>query len=158
MNNFQFVNGSTELLDFVQPLWEKLNKHHESRSNYFKDAFKNFKFETRKSKFISNDNVRVNIDLIKDMNTDLYIGYCISTIDKDLLGEIDSLFVDEKYRKSGLGDKLMKRALLWLDTNHAAKKIIGAAEGNESVLDFYKRYGFYERRIILEQKVEQIND
>jgi ribosomal protein S18 acetylase RimI-like enzyme len=25
------------------------------------------------------------------------------------------------------------------------------AEGNEKVLDFYKKYGFYERRIILEQ-------
>lgn len=26
MNNFKFVTGSIELLDFVQPLWEKLNK------------------------------------------------------------------------------------------------------------------------------------
>jgi ribosomal protein S18 acetylase RimI-like enzyme len=158
MNNFEFVNGGTELLDSVQPLWEKLNKYHESKSIYFKDVFKNFTFETRKSKFISNDNISVNIDLIKDMNSDSYIGYCISTLDKHLSGEIDSLFIDEKYHGFGLGDNLMKRALLWLDSNHAVKKVIGVASGNEGVLDFYKHYGFYKRSVILEQKAEQIND
>jgi ribosomal protein S18 acetylase RimI-like enzyme len=30
-------------------------------------------------------------------------------------------------------------------------KIIGVAEGNEQVFDFYKKYGFYERTTILEQ-------
>jgi len=33
MNNFEFINGNKELLDLVQPLWEKLNKHHENNSN-----------------------------------------------------------------------------------------------------------------------------
>lgn len=158
MNNFEFINGSTELLDLVQPLWEKLNKYHEGMSIYFKDAFKNFTFETRKSKFISNEHIKVNVDLIRNTNADLYIGYCISTLDKDLSGEIDSLFIDEKYRGFGLGDNLMKRALLWLDSNHAVKKVIGVASGNEGVLGFYKHYGFYKRKVILEQKAEQIND
>jgi diamine N-acetyltransferase len=158
MNNFEFVNGGTELLDSVQPLWEKLNKYHESKSIYFKDAFKNFTFETRKSKFINNEHIKVNVDLIKDTSADLYIGYCISTLDKNLSGEIDSLFIDEKYHGFGLGDNLMKRALLWLDSNHAVKKVIGVASGNEGVLDFYEHYGFYKRSVILEQKTEQIND
>jgi len=26
MNNFEFLNGNREVLDLVQPLWEKLNK------------------------------------------------------------------------------------------------------------------------------------
>jgi len=38
----------------------------------------------------------------------------------------------------------MKRALDWLNSNHVL-------EGNENVLEFYKKYGFYKRRIILEQ-------
>lgn len=152
MNDFDFVNGSKELLDLLQPLWERLNKHHESNSNYFPDKFRNLTFEVRRNKFINDKNLEVNIDLIKDKEKNLYIGYCISTVNKDLVGEIDSLFVEEEYRKFGLGDKLMYRALEWLNNNRVKTKIIAVAEGNESVLDFYKRYGFYKRRIILEQK------
>jgi ribosomal protein S18 acetylase RimI-like enzyme len=46
---------------------------------------------------------------------------------------------------------LMKRALEWLDGSNAKTKAIVVAEGNERVLDFYKRFGFYKRRIMLEQ-------
>lgn len=151
MSDFEFINGSRELLDLVQPLWEKLNKHHEINSNNFSDRFRNLKFEVRKSKFINDENLVVKIDLIKDKDKAEYIGYCISTINKDLIGEIDSLFVEKEYRKYGLGDKLMNRALEWLDSNQVKTKIIGVAEGNENVLEFYKRYGFYKRRVILEQ-------
>lgn len=28
MDKLKFVTGSKELIDLVQPLWEKLNKHH----------------------------------------------------------------------------------------------------------------------------------
>jgi len=151
MNNFQFINGSRELLDLVQPLWEKLNKHHENNSNYFSDKFRSFKFEVRKNKFINNEKLQVKIDLIKDKDKKVYIGYCISTINKDLFGEIDSLFVEKKYRKYGLGDKLMIMSLNWFDSNQVKTKIIGVAEGNENVIEFYKKYGFYKRRVILEQ-------
>jgi ribosomal protein S18 acetylase RimI-like enzyme len=151
MSNFEFINGSRELLDLVQPLWEKLNKHHEANSNNFSDRFRNLKFEVRKNKFINDKNLEVKIDLIKDKDKAIYIGYCISTINKELIGEIDSLFVEKEYRKYGLGDKLMNGALEWLNSNEVKMKVIGVAEGNENVLEFYKRYGFYKRRVILEQ-------
>ncbi|WP_027625970.1 GNAT family N-acetyltransferase [Clostridium lundense] len=151
MNNFQFISGDEELLDLVQPLWEKLNKHHEVNSSYFLDKFRNLKFEVRKNKFIKSNNLQVKIDLIKDIEKDLYVGYCISTINEDLTGEIDSIFVEKEYRKYGLGDKLMNMALEWLNSKQVKTKIIGVAEGNENVLEFYKRYGFYKRRVILEQ-------
>ncbi|KNF07515.1 acetyltransferase, GNAT family [Gottschalkia purinilytica] len=151
MDNFEFTNGNIELLDLVQPLWEKLNKHHKINSNYFSDKFKNLNFEVRKNQFINDKNLKLKVDLIKDKEKDLYIGYCISTINKDLIGEVDSLFIEKEYRKYGLGDKLMNRALEWLNINKVKTKIIGVAEGNESVLEFYKKYGFYKRRVILEQ-------
>lgn len=150
MSNIQFVTGSIELLDFVQPLWEKLNKHHEANANYFQNSFKNLKFEVRKNKFLSDTNLKVKIDLIKDIEKDLNIGYCICTVNKELVGEIDSLFVEKEYRQYGFGDKLMNRALDWLNSKQVKTKIIGVAEGNEDVLEFYKRYGFYKRRVILE--------
>ena len=151
MNNFEFVTGSIELLDFVQPLWEKLNKHHKVNSNYFQSRFINLKFEVRKNKFVNNNNLKVKVDLIKDIDKDLYVGYCISTVNKELVGEIDSLFIEKEYRKYGLGDKLMNRTLDWLNINQVKTKIIGVVEGNENVLEFYKRYGFYKKKVILEQ-------
>lgn len=151
MNNLEFINGSRELLDLVQPLWEKLNKHHENNSNYFSDNFRNLNFEIRRNKFINDEKLEVKIDIIKDKENEIYIGYCISTINKDLIGEIDSLFVEKEYRKYGLGDKLMDRSLKWFNSNQVKTKITGVAEGNENVLEFYKRYGFYKRRVILEQ-------
>ncbi|GAA0720049.1 GNAT family N-acetyltransferase [Clostridium malenominatum] len=152
MNNFEFVAGSRELLDFIKPLWEKLNKHHEANSDHFSDSFMNLKFEIRKKKFVNDNSLEVKVDLIKDVERDLYIGYCISIINKELIGEIESLFVEKEYRKYGLGDKLMNRALEWLNSNQVKTKIIGVTEGNENVLEFYKRYGFYKKRVILEQK------
>ncbi|MCB2291361.1 GNAT family N-acetyltransferase [Clostridium sp. CS001] len=151
MSNFEFVTGSIELLDIVQPLWEKLNKHHEVNSECFNSRFIDIKFEVRKSKFVNDNNLEVKVDLIKDKEKGLYIAYCISTVNKELVGEIDSIFVLKEYRKYGLGDKLMNRGLDWLDSKLVKTKIIGVAEGNENVLEFYKKYGFYKRRVILEQ-------
>lgn len=151
MNNFELITGSVELIDLVQPLWENLINHHEINSNYFSDKFRNSKFEVRKNKFIKDCALKVKIDLIKDTDKDLYIGYCISTVNADLIGEIDSLFVQKEYRKNGLGDKLMDSSLEWLNQNQVKMKILGVAEGNENVLEFYKRYGFYKRKMILEQ-------
>lgn len=151
MNDFQFVTGGIELLDFVQPLWESLNEHHEINSSYFKENFINFKFQVRKNKFLKNSDLEIKVDLIKALDKELYVGYCISTINKESIGEIDSIFVEKEYRKYGLGDKLMVRALEWLNSNQVKTKIIGVAEGNEDVLEFYKKYGFYKRRVVLEE-------
>lgn len=150
MEDFKFVNGSIELLDLVKPLWEKLNEHHMNNSKYFYDRYKNFSFDATRRKAFTKDNVdAVNIDLIKKDKK--YIGYCISTVKDKNVGEIESLFIEKEYRKFGLGDKLMTRAIKWLDDNEVKIKILGVAEGNEKVLEFYKRYGFYKRTMILQQ-------
>ena len=149
MDNFEFINGGIEMLDVVQPLWEKLNKQHENLSTYFQHQFRENNFENRKSKLVSKSTIAINIDLIK--RNELYIGYCISTINGDSVGEIDSLFVEEEYRKLGLGDKLITRGLEWLNSNNVKSKVIAVAEGNEKVLEFYKKYNFNKRIVILQE-------
>jgi ribosomal protein S18 acetylase RimI-like enzyme len=151
MNNIEYIHGEKDLLYLVQPLWEKLNKHHETNSIYFTNRFRTFTFEARKSKFVNDKDLKIKIDLVKDKNKNSYIAYCISTVNKELTGEIDSLYVDEEYRKLGIGDKLMVRAISWLNDNKVKVKIIGVAAGNENVLEFYKKYGFFKRTIVLEQ-------
>jgi diamine N-acetyltransferase len=154
MSTIDFVTGGIELLDFVQPLWEKLNNHHQVNSRHFPDKFKNLTFDLRKMKFINDSNTELRIELAKESENQAFVGYCISTINIDSVGEIDSLYIEPEYRKFGIGDKLMNRSLEWLDSKNVRMKIIGVAEGNEQVFGFYKKYGFYERRTILEQVIE----
>lgn len=151
MKAIEFLTGGTELLDIVQLLWEALNKHHQVNSTHFSDKFKNLTFDLRKKKFINDINTELRIDLVQDPEKQVFVGYCISTITIDLVGEIDSLYIEPAYRKLGIGDKLMSMSLEWLDSKNVRMKVIGVAEGNEQAFDFYKNYGFYERRTILEQ-------
>lgn len=46
----------------------------------------------------------------------------------------------------------MHRALEWLNKKQVKIKRIVVAEENENVLDFYKKYDFYKKSIVLEQK------
>ncbi len=151
MNTIDFITGGIELLDSVQPLWEKLNKHHQANSKYFPDKFNKLTFDNKKKKFINGDTAELRVDLVKDSESQTVVGYCISTITVDSVGEIDSLYIEPEYRKFGFGDKFMRLSLEWLDSKNVRTKIIGVAEGNEQVFDFYKKYGFYKRSTILEQ-------
>ncbi len=151
MFNIEIISGSKELLEYVGPLWDKLNHHHKNNSINFKEKYENFSFKERSSGFLAYKNDNINIDLIKDKEKEIYVGYCVSTINSGSVGEISSLYIEPEYRKYGIGDELIKRALKWLDDNKVNKKIIGVAIGNEYVLKFYERYGFRSRTIILEQ-------
>lgn len=151
MEKFQFIRGGVELLPTVKPLWEKLNHHHKDKSTNFKCRYENFTFEQRVKRLSVDDTLKTNIDLIMDNSRNQYIGYCISTVNRDSVGEVDSLYLNSDYRGYGLGDELMERAIKWIDSNEVKSIIIGVAEGNEEVLKFYERYGFYKRTTILER-------
>lgn len=151
MNTFEYEHGGKELLDLVEPLWVKLNEYHKVNSTYFADKFANLTFDNRKKKFQSDSTLNVRVDVVRDRTHKHVIGYCICTINKELVGEVDSLYIDAEYRKFGIGDELMKRALAWMNESNVMSKVIVVAEGNEAVLNFYKKHGFYKRRIILEE-------
>jgi ribosomal protein S18 acetylase RimI-like enzyme len=70
-------------------------------------------------------------------------GYCIGSITSDNRGNVDSLFVLKRYRKSRIGDKLLKEIIGWLENNKVDEIYIGVASGNEEVFGFYENYGFF---------------
>ena len=148
----KYVNGDGGMLDEIKVLWETLNRHHLSVSPYFKDYYLTLTFEERKRAILqraSGGEVRVNLAL--DASGEL-VGYCVSSIDRWLTGEIDSIFVGAKYRGQGIGRALMEKALAWLNGKGAKKKIVSVAVGNEQAYVFYSRFGFLPRRTLLEQK------
>jgi len=109
-------------------------------------------FEKRKTFFLKKaTNAELRVDIAVDAKTEQNVGYCVSSIDKEKTGEIESLFVASDYRGFGIGDCLMRRVLTWMDKKGAAAKIVEVAAGNEQALSFYNRYGFLTRRTVLKQ-------
>lgn len=150
MSNIAYIKSNEKKIDSVRPLWEKLNKHMISKSTFFSEKYKKRRFEDRKYELLRK-NAKMRIDFVKDLESDTFVGYCISTINKDKEGIIESIYIEEEYRGRGIGDCLMKRHLEWMDKKGVMSKKLTVTVGNEEVFCVYKRYGFYPKLTELEQ-------
>jgi|AGTN01.3.fsa_nt_gi Acetyltransferases len=94
------------------------------------------------------------LDYVIENDSNKIIGYCISTIEKEnnKIGEIDSIFIEEEYRKSGIGKKLMENAVNWLIEQKAETQKLIVGVGNEKVIDYYKQFDFLPLHIVLQRK------
>lgn len=152
-NKIEYLQNPQDSWSLIQPLWEKLRDHHAANSQYFKDYFSGVTFDARKKRLLDKTQAGLlHFGLAKDSQTGSFIGYCITSLNTEKEGEIESIFVERDYRLSGVGDGLMTRAVAWLDSVGAEKRIVSVAEGNENAFGFYRRYDFYPRLTILEQK------
>jgi [ribosomal protein S5]-alanine N-acetyltransferase len=153
--NIEYVARNQEALDLIQPLWQKLTEHHEGLSRYFKDHYARFTFTLRKEQLLKKSREgALRVDLARDTSSGTFIGYCVTSLNREKQGEIESIYVEKDYRGCGVGAKLMNRALSWLEAEGAIKIILDVADGNESVFGFYRRFGFYPRLTVLERKTD----
>jgi RimJ/RimL family protein N-acetyltransferase len=142
----EYLEKNQNDLGIIRPLWDKLNAHHITVSKYFKDTRAVTTFDMRKKQLMEKSyQGALRIDLARDAVTKEYIGYCVTSVDPEKQGEIESIYVEKDYRLSGIGDSLMTRALAWLETVTEKKTILTVAEGNEGVFAFYRRHNFYPR-------------
>lgn len=157
MGPFEIREGNEEVLDTLQPLWEKLNEHHRKISDHFSSEFAGRTFAQRKEDLAAKALAgQLKTYVAIDSSTSEEAGYCIATISKDNVGEIDSIFVADEYRKQGIGDLLLRTALDWMDAQSVEDRIISVAFGNDSAIDFYRRYGFLPRLVVLKQISENL--
>jgi ribosomal protein S18 acetylase RimI-like enzyme len=148
----EYTETDGQRLDLIKDLWEKLNALHKSRSRHYAAHFEGMTFNRRKDDLIKKSaDGFLHIGLARDTGTRKLIGYCITSINARKQGEIESIYVEPNYRRQRIGDTLMKKALKWLDGSPVTTRTLVVAAGNEEVIDFYSRYGFYPRVIILEQ-------
>ena len=146
-----FVSGCTELLGAIQPLWEKLNKHHASVSPHFRQDFSSYSFEQRTANLLKKHE-KSAVRIVIAQSSLQPVGYIICAIGKNRVGEIGSIYVDEAFRGQGVGENLMGQALAWLESQHSESKVIDVAVGNEDAYQFYAKFGFYPRVTTLKQK------
>ena len=152
MDKIEYSVENEQALDLITPLWEKLREYHKSRSPRFKQHYTDISFGDREKELLRKSaGGAMRLDLARDGAGGIIIGYCLSTITDYGIGEIDSIFIEQEYRRKGIGDALMQRAMRWLETCPAEKITVAIGAGNEEVFAFYERYGFYPRQTILEQ-------
>jgi diamine N-acetyltransferase len=149
----EYIDTGESGLALVQQLWEKLNEHERKLSFHFEEYFAARSFARRKADILETCySGALRVDLAKDADTGIIVGYCVSTVSQEKQGRIESIYVEPDYRRSGIGDKLMQRALYWMDEKNIVKKILIVVAGNEGVISFYRRYNFHPRFIQLEQR------
>lgn len=149
------TTGISEI-DLVRPLWEQLNGHHHERASRFRSHYERMTFDERTSYFRKLDEAgQVRLDLAADAMTGKYIGYCVSSVSAENTGEVESLFVEPAYRSQGVGTTLVSRSLAWMDSLGTVRNRVSVGDGNEAAWAFYRKFGFYPRMTILEQKTDE---
>jgi ribosomal protein S18 acetylase RimI-like enzyme len=149
MEDIQFSVLPPADIDVIRPLWEKLNETHRERSPFFAGEYEAFTFEKRKEKLLSGGRTDWRAEVARTTPGGEIVAYCLSSITRDLEGEIDSIYVEQDYRRFRVADALMRHALRWLDESGAVSKRVSVAAGNEQALPFYEFYHFYPRYIVL---------
>jgi ribosomal protein S18 acetylase RimI-like enzyme len=148
----RLIQGDESRLDDVRQLWQRLNQHHMERSPCFKGYYEAMTFVKRKAMFQQKAaRGEMLVEVAVDSETGERVGYCISSLDQERTGEVESIYVLEAYRGRGIGDALMRSALEWMQQKGAAKKTVIVAAGNEQAFGFYERYGFHIRKTMMEQ-------
>jgi diamine N-acetyltransferase len=154
MEDIIFIEADARDLNLIQPLWEKLNQHHRHQKSDFQEHYENFTFPERSKTLLKKSlSGEMHIGMLKDKKSGIILAYCITTISADREGEIDSIYVLEKYRGRGFGDMLIKRSLEWMDEKGVKKKTVRVSAGNQKAVSFYERYGFRPRSLMLEQVI-----
>ena len=137
-----------EKMEILRESLDKLHKYHNSKLEYFSGDYPRITFEERVEVYRKNAKLgKYRIELLIDAETNNIIGFCIAYI-KRIYGKVEVLFVDEKYRRNGLGVKLMSSAMEWFGENHINDIELTVVYGNEAV-SFYQKLGFYPRSIIM---------
>jgi len=148
---FAYRVNDAESLDDIRPLWEKLRAHYSLLLSRFGHETPPFNFERRKHEILCKAAPgKTRIELVSIVSEAVDIAYCVSTVSSSGRGEIDSMFVEERCQGRGIGSKLVRHALAWMESAEASSKVVTIAYANEEVLTFYRRFGFHPRTILLQ--------
>ncbi|EIP96608.1 acetyltransferase [Opitutaceae bacterium TAV1] len=145
-----YTQGGVELLGRIEPLWLLLREHHVAVSPHFAAELAGTAFSDRASVFLKKkESGDLFVCIAEERNEG--VGYVIASVE-DNAGEIDSLFVLPRARKSGIGRELLNRTLDWLNSSGSDSVLLSVIFGNDEALNFYSRYGLYPRSLNLYRK------
>ncbi|MEW6348550.1 MAG: GNAT family N-acetyltransferase [Thermodesulfobacteriota bacterium] len=141
----------TDIADFhiIRSLWEQLQAHNSSlhRKFFGEDLPENWphkmhEFEKRAGE------CRIKFDVVKV--ADDIAGYCVSSINRYLQGEIVSLFVLPEFRGLGLGTCLMDAHMKWLRAHRVKSIFLYVHPCNTPAIRFYWKFNFFSNSPLME--------
>lgn len=136
----------------VISLWKKIRRHHRDHSTHFKKQIDEMTWEERKRELLEiSAKGGLLVELVKETTKGVIVGYCLTSLDKEKHGEIESIYLEPDYRGQGIGMKLIEGALAWLDSRGALQIQLSIGAGNEEVIGFYRLFGFEIRATIMER-------
>ncbi len=156
MHPIEYRTTDIRDIELIRPLWIQLNEYHHKKAKTFRSHYERITFEDRKAyfeKFAAAGSLHLVL-AINPLSGGQYIGYCVTSLSLEKTGEIESIFVEEEYRALGIGSALVTRALAWLNENGPVRNRVPVCDGNEEVWNFYKKFGFHPRMMVLEQMNE----
>jgi diamine N-acetyltransferase len=127
-------------IDIIEPMWVLLNEMNKVFDRKIEQPVRTTTWPERKKQLIDKSGFKVNIELFYEKGE--LRGYCYSTIDREEIGEIESLFVDERLRCKGYGKLLVESALIFFEENKAADIKIWVHPANTRAMSFYWQFGF----------------
>jgi len=148
--NYTFNEIGLDAIGSIRKAWLKLNEEHQERSKHFKEFYASRSFDEWVAPFLTLREEDINIEVVTHKTYNV-VGYCITTVHGSK-GNVDSLFIDERFRDKGIGTTLMVNALHWLKERKIEDIGLHVSQGNEHVLKFYERFSFYPKHLMLAYK------
>lgn len=80
-----------------------------------------------------------------------YIWFKVVDSSVGVFGRIEHVFVDDAFRKRGIGKKLMKEAEAYFKDKGVRKVKLTVTTGNKTAASMYKSMGYETRRYVMEK-------
>ena len=150
---FHYRDAGPEGLGLIRALWERLRDYHAALPGWpFAGVVARATFADRRRELLDKSRGgALRVELVSTRAGDVApIAYCVTSISASGAGEVDSMFVEPRWRGHGVGTESVLRALAWLETRGAKSKSVAVAYDNLPAMRFYQRLGFVPRTLRLE--------
>jgi diamine N-acetyltransferase len=144
MNSFQFKEGSSELLASCGILWELFISNQAESAGEMSVGVESYIRSLRDDGLLQKtQDGKLQVQLVFVDDEEEPIGFCVTSLTQERVGEVEALFVVDRYQGNKLGGQLFQNALAWMEKEGATEQRLVVAVGNENVFDFYAKYGFF---------------
>jgi ribosomal protein S18 acetylase RimI-like enzyme len=139
--------GGPELLDRIEPLWSQLRQHHADLSTIWRSSLLDSSFDKRRAQLLAK--VTEGLLVVLASSDGVAIGYCVSSIEQGV-GQVNSIYVTDTYRRRGVGQMMMASTLAWFQDHEVKSIFVDVMDGNDAAEAFYIQHGFRRRSVRLQ--------
>ena len=104
MNSFHFEEGSSELLNYCDHLWELFISDQAKNAGEMSLGVEEYLHSLRNESLgQKTEGGKLYVQLVYVDKEQEPIGFCITSLTKDRIGEIETLYVVDRYQRNKLG-------------------------------------------------------